>query len=123
MVAEQKFHESLEPLTAYHKIQWLTTPPRSPDFGCLWEAAVKSFKRHLLKTTGKAILPIEELTTSPTQIEAKLNSRPITSPSNDPNDFPTLPPAHFVIGRPLLTADSDTSDKADLSDFNNVNKQ
>ena len=45
-----------------------------------------------------------------------MNSRPLTSPSNDPNDFPTLIPAHFIIGRPLLAVpDSDLPDKSDLT--------
>ena len=36
--------------------------------------AVKSFKRHFPKTTGKTTLPVEELTTLLTQIEAIMNS-------------------------------------------------
>ena len=96
-------------------------------FGGLWEAVDKSFKRNFLKTTGKTTLPLEELTTLLTQIEAIMNSRPLTSPSNDPNDFPTITPAHFLIGRPLLTVpDSDHPTKliSHSSEYsNNASKQ
>ena len=45
-----------------------------------------------------------------------MNSRPLPSPSNDPNDFPTLAPAYFLIGRPLLTVpDAEPPDKGDLT--------
>ena len=49
MLAQQKINDALEPFVAYHKIQWLRIPPRSPNFGGLWEAAVKSLKRYLMQ--------------------------------------------------------------------------
>ncbi len=60
-------------------IEWKFIPERSPHFGGLWEAAVKSFKTHLKRIVGYAKLTFEEMTTVLTQIEACLNSRPLAS--------------------------------------------
>jgi len=51
-------------------------PPRSPHFGGLWEAAVKSIKAHLYRTVGNANMTYKELVTITIQVETCLNSRP-----------------------------------------------
>ena len=83
------------------KIKWNFNPPGAPHHGGLWEATVKSMKQHLRKTIGKQILTYEEFLTLLCQIEASLNSRPLTPISNDPNDVSALTPGHFMIGTPL----------------------
>lgn len=51
-----------------------------------------------LKRVGTASLRHNELQTILIQIEAVLNSYPMTPLSSDPNDHTYLCPAHFLIG-------------------------
>lgn len=87
---------------ATNSTEWNFIPAQSPHVGGLWEAAVKSAKRHLIKVMGQASLTYEELYTILTQVEACLNSRPLTPLSSDPCDLEALTPAHFLIGEPLV---------------------
>ena len=82
-------------------IQWRFIPPRSPHFGGLWEAAVKSTKHHLLRVAGTAPLHRDELDTLLATIESILNSRPIIPVVMNPSDDQPLTPAHFIIGQPF----------------------
>lgn len=76
-------------------------PPSAPHQGGLWEAAVKSAKRHLSRVIGNSTLTLEEFQTLCCRTEAMLNSRPLTPMSSDPNDLQPLTPGHFLIGRPM----------------------
>ena len=78
-------------------IQWKFIPPYSPHFGGLWEAAVKSTKRHLNRTFNGAILTVEETHTALCEIESILNSRPLTPLVLDSPLIP-LTPAHLLTG-------------------------
>ncbi|XP_018324119.1 uncharacterized protein LOC108736259 [Agrilus planipennis] len=106
-------------------VTWHLIPARSPHFGGLWEAGVKSVKRHLMRVGSQTSLTYEEYNTLLIQIEAILNSRPISPLSNDPNDPNPLTPSHFLIGRTLTSLPepslADVSDNR-LSKFEHVQK-
>ena len=82
-------------------ITWDFIPERAPHFGGLWEAAVKSMKKHLTRIVGNVKLNFEELTTVLCQIEACLNSRPLVPLLTNNDDEEVLTPGHFLIGRPI----------------------
>ncbi|KMQ86875.1 hypothetical protein RF55_14025 [Lasius niger] len=98
---QHKLH--LKKFLSEDNITWHFIPPNAPNFGGLWEAAIKSTKTHLRRITGQISLNYEEMYTLLAQIEAILNSRPTTAMSNDPNDLSFLTPGRFLIGDSLST--------------------
>lgn len=62
---------------------------------------VKSAKYHLIRSIGDSVLTYEKLTTLMTQIEAILNSRPLSPLVDDSEDLSVLTPGHFLIGESL----------------------
>ncbi|XP_035220692.1 uncharacterized protein LOC118193680 [Stegodyphus dumicola] len=93
----------IQGFSAEEGIQWKFIPPASPHFGGLWEANIKSVKRILLRVAKSAIMNFEELTTLVTQIEAVLNSRPLSPLFSDPSDLQPLTPGHFLTGSAMLS--------------------
>ena len=82
---------------AKNSTQWHFIPAASPHHGGIWEAAVKPTKHHLRRVLGEVKLTFEEFTTLLSQVEACLNSRPLTVITDDPTDSQALTPAHFLI--------------------------
>ncbi|XP_065085290.1 uncharacterized protein LOC135707405 [Ochlerotatus camptorhynchus] len=97
----QQFKEAVLRHTTEDRIELRFIPARSPNFGGLWESAVKSFKILFKRTIGTRSPVYDQMQTVLAQTEAILNSRPLTPTSNDPDDFEALTPGHFLVQRPL----------------------
>ena len=92
---------SMQAEAAGLNLRWALIPPRAPHFGGLWEAGIKSAKKHLRRIMGNRVLTFEELSTLLCQIECVLNSRPLCPLSEDAKDAEPLTPTHFAIGGKL----------------------
>ena len=95
-----EFKNAIGAFALIKRIEWHFNPPLSPDFGGLWEAAVKSFKHHLKRVLKGQTLTYEQMNTLLIEVEGILNSRPLCTLSADPNDPMAITPAHSLIGRP-----------------------
>ncbi|XP_073954835.1 uncharacterized protein [Choristoneura fumiferana] len=94
---------------------WHFIPPHSPNFGGLWEAGIKGTKHHLKRVIGNSTLTFEEMTTVLSQIEACLNSRPM-SRINDSSEEPMpLTPGHFLVGEPLVLPPDENYEAANIN--------
>lgn len=96
-------NEQIASSASVHNINFKFSPAYSPHFNGLAESSVKSVKHHLKRVLSEAHLDYEEMNTVLVQIEAILNSRPLTPLSSDPSDLIPLTPMHFLIGRPFTT--------------------
>ncbi|XP_026462660.1 uncharacterized protein LOC113365282, partial [Ctenocephalides felis] len=96
-----KIRSELVDAASIEGIAWKFSPPHAPHFGGLWESAVKLAKHHIRRVIGSSCLTYEEFTTVLTQIEAVLNSRPITGVYENPSEPTFLTPGHFLIGDAL----------------------
>lgn len=108
IIKSRAHNEEVSRILSNDNITWRTIPPRSPHFGGIWEAGVKSVKHHLRRIVGNQLMTFEEFSTMLAEIEAVLNSRPLCSLSDDPNDLNALTPGHFLIGSaPVVVPERD----------------
>nr|XP_041632329.1 uncharacterized protein LOC121502697 [Drosophila kikkawai] len=94
------FHHSKDQLRGYaaqRGIEWYLIPPRSPHFGGSSQVNQASTAERGRQRQANG------LSTHLVEVEALLNSRPIASPGNDPNDGEALTPGHLLIGQALLS--------------------
>ncbi|XP_038107028.1 uncharacterized protein LOC119766511 [Culex quinquefasciatus] len=96
-----EFNRAVNQYLSDLKVKWTFITPSAPHMGGIWEAAVKSMKKHLRVVLGNTALTYEDLSTVLTQIEACLNSRPLCQLSASPDSYEALTPGHFIINQPL----------------------
>lgn len=78
-------------------------PARSPHFGDLWEASVKTFKYHLYRVMKDTVLNTDDSNTLIVQTEGVMNSRPLCPLTSDTADVVALTPGHLLVGEPLYS--------------------
>jgi hypothetical protein len=97
-------------------LEWRFIPPISPWWGGWWEKLVRSTKSALQKTLGRRTLTEEQLLTTLVEVEACLNSRPLTCQADDVTDrYDVITPAHFLIGRPFFTPVKEADEACDVT--------
>jgi transposase InsO family protein len=92
--------------------EWRFIAPRAPWWGGWWERLVRTTKSALRKSVGTRRLTRRELEAVLLEIEACVNSRPLTVVHDG---SATLTPAHFLIGRSHMFEKPDSSESKEGS--------
>ena len=79
-------------------VKWNFIPPHAPHFGGAWERLVRTVKTALRATLKEQCVSEMVLRTALLEVEAAVNSRPLTYNSSEPSDFTALSPNHFLYG-------------------------
>ena len=83
------------------RTEWCFNVEKAPWWGGFFERLVRSVKNCIKKVVGNARLTFDELSTVVIEVEATLNSRPLTYVAADEFEEP-LTPMHLLAGRRLL---------------------
>ena len=89
------------------KVKWVFNLEKAPWWGGFFERLMQSVKRCLKKTIGKAKLIYDELLTVLMEVEAIINSRPLSYVSSEDLDEP-LTPSHLLSRRRSLSLPDST---------------
>ena len=88
------FYKVSKTLTNYN-INWKFVPSLSPWMGGAWKSIIKLTKKELRIVTLDRPMYEDSLSTFITKIESVLNSRPLTSVSDNSNDYNVLTDNHY----------------------------
>ena len=95
-------HPDVEKFFLGMRIEWSFNLEKAPWWGGFFERLIGSTKRCLKKVIGSARLSYDELLTVIVEVEAILNSRPLSYVSSEDLDEP-LTPSHLLTGHRLIS--------------------
>ena len=101
VIYEVLTHPEVKQYSSRVGLQWNFNLEKAPWWGGMFERMVRSTKRCLRKSIGRAKLTYDELLTTLTEVEMILNSRPLSYVSNDDTEEP-LTPSHLMMGQRVL---------------------
>lgn len=83
-------------------VDWVFNIEKAPWWGGAFERMVRSVKRCLRKMVSRSRLTLDELCTALVEVEAIINSRPLSYISSTDLEEPVTP-SHLLVGRRLLS--------------------
>ena len=92
---QQQIHDEL----LQHHIKWKFNPPGASHHDGVWERQIRSIRQILRSLLLSQAVDEEGLATLLCEVEAILNNRPLTPPSDDPLDLDPLTPNHLLLLR------------------------
>ena len=93
--------EMIKEFLQHKEILWVFNPPTASHMGGVWERMISSVRKIFNAVLKEQHLTEESLVPLMCEVEAILNSRPLTKISDDPNDLlllragPSFPPGMF----------------------------
>ncbi|KAL7880597.1 hypothetical protein SRHO_G00028510 [Serrasalmus rhombeus] len=85
-------------------VTWIFNPPAGSHHGGIWERQIRTVRKVLTSVLKLQSLDDECLYTVMCEVEAVINSRPLTKSSDDVDDLEPLTPNHLLLlkGKPAL---------------------
>ena len=108
-------HQDIKRYLSKVSIEWCFNMEKAPWWGGVFERLVQSTKRCLRKMVGQARFSYDELLTAVVEVEAIINSHPLSYILADDLEEP-LTPSHLLVGRRLLNLPDNLCYQEDIND-------
>ena len=103
LISQLSKYKEVQQFLAENDCKWKFIPAKSPHFGGFYERFIGVVKSCLRKVLYKQTINYDTLITLVTEIECKVNNRPLTYLESDLSNLEPLTPSHLLHGRRLNT--------------------